>query len=259
MRQQKFLLFCMLACMSLFLANQFTQERKFEPSNHPEPRFDEEQAYRESREKYRELIHRAAPNTDWKAIEAENSENALARKKTLPGYGLRDVQVESFAGGLLQGDWIERGSQNLSGSVRSLAYEPSNDMLYNISDGGSLWKRPLGGSAPWTLLNDDIRFKISTLGVVQKTTGGNRILASYNDNVYYSDNEGTSFTQVGGITYPIAWQGGNIISSIITLNDPGRTVYVLARLWDPTPWAPRYWLYRSTDRGANFTMIYSFV
>ncbi len=259
MRQQKFLLFCMLACMSIFLVNQFSQERKFEPSTHPEPRFDEEQAYRESREKYRELIHRAAPNTDWKAIEAENSANALARKRTMPGYGLRDAQAETFAGGALKGDWIERGSQNLSGSVRAIAYEPSNNMLYNVSDGGSLWKRPLTGATAWTLLNDDIRFSIRSFGAVEKPGGGGaRLLVSYNDEVRYSDNEGASFTLSNGLTFPVAWPGGNYIASIATLNDAARTVYVLSRLWDPTPWAPRYWLYRSTDRGANFTKIHEF-
>jgi hypothetical protein len=258
MRKQKFLLFCMLACMSLFLANQFMQERKFEPSIYPEPRFDEEQAYRESREKYRELIHKAAPGTDWKAIEAQNAENASARKKNMPGYGNRDVQAETFAGGLLTGDWVERGSQNLSGSVRSLAFQQATNTLYNISDGGSLWKRALTGSVPWTLLNDDIRLEINSLALVDNLSGGNRILAAYNNNVmYYSDNDGASFTQATGISFPVVW-GSNQIVSTTVLNDVNKTVYVLAYNWNSSPFEPRYSLYISTDRGLNYSLIYNF-
>ncbi|MBL0358574.1 MAG: hypothetical protein IPP72_17690 [Chitinophagaceae bacterium] len=108
----------------------------------------------------------------------------------------------------------------------------------------------------WQVLNQDKTFNAEIIKVIS-SEGGDRIIASADNNMQYSDDNGASFTPAAGISFPVEW-GGNYIAGIEVLNDASNTIYCLTRPWDPTPWAPRFWLYRSTDRGQTYTKIYSF-
>src|SRR5689334_8113836 len=55
---------------------------------------------------YEDLIHRAAPGTDWRAIELQN---ALDAEQYRYG-GVAYKTAGSFAGGLINGTWYERGN-----------------------------------------------------------------------------------------------------------------------------------------------------
>jgi hypothetical protein len=219
-----------------------------------EPIGDDEEEMLKRRSNYFELIHRAAPGTDWRAIEASNREMLLniQQQRLLSPNRV----MESFAGGYLTGTWTERGSNNVAGNVKAVDYVPASNTLYLVSDGGTLWQgNPDAGN--WTVLNQTKRLRSDVIEVFPNGSGGQRIMVAENEAVWYSDNNGASFTQSTGISFPVGW-GGNYVSTIITLNDAGNTVYCLTRPWDPAPWAPRYWLYRSTNRGASFTQIYTF-
>lgn len=204
------------------------------------------------RKQYFELIHRADPQTDWKSIEIQNRQKIVSDKKLLLQKGTNQV-TESFANGKITASWYEVGSNNIAGNIQGVDYLPATDNLYCISDGGTLWRSPRT-SPNWTILNQQFRFSPRLINVMPKNGGGTKILTSADRNVYYSDNEGTNFTPATGISFPIGW-GGNYVADIITLNDAQKTVYCLTRPWDPVPFAPRFWLYRSVDTGKTFSRI----
>lgn len=210
------------------------------------------------RKLYFENMHRAAPGTDWRAIEAQNKIDAKNEMLQLRASRLNTVQTaETFANGYLTGEWSERGSNNQAGRMNAVDYLPSTDKLYSISSGGTLWMTNTDGSN-WTVLNQDYEFtpQSSSLKVFLKPSGGTRIITSANNIPMYSDDNGATFTNAG-ISFPIAW-GGNHITSFLVLNDAAKSVYCLAYGWNDNPWGPRMFLYRSTDQGATFTRIYTF-
>ena len=207
------------------------------------------------REAYFENQHRAAPDVNWREVEAKNMlqqyqislrnrANATTRGGSTP-----------FAGGLLNGTWYERGSTNNAGSMIAVDYDPTNDRVYSISAGGSLWRGNLMGTN-WTPLSNNLSFASNFIKVLPRN-GGRRILAGLNQKIYFSDDEGATFIPSSGITYPVVW-GGNYVKDLVVLNDANKTIYALIQAWNPDPWASRLHLYRSIDNGISFTKIYTF-
>lgn len=201
---------------------------------------------------YFELIHRAAPGTDWRAIEAAN---AIANDQ----YRNRQFANKTsgaFAGGLINGTWYERGNNNTAGRMSSFAYDAAGNTLYSLSDAGTLWKMsPPTGS--WTLLNDGYKLASKVLAITPVAGGATRILMARDTNIVYTDNNGATLQTSSGITFPVAW-GGNKINDIVVLNDATHSVYALVQGWNSSPWASRVYLYRSTDSGQNFSKVYTF-
>lgn len=220
----------------------------------PEPQEGEED--QKNREKYFELIHRAAPGTDWRAMDQTQGEALrLLRQQYLDQRGGR-LNDDVFANGAVTGNWEEKGSDNQAGNVRGVAYDSLTDNLYIVSAGGSLWKRPLS-SGNWTLQNNVFRFRDAVITLVHKPDNSERLLLFVNNQVYYTDNEGVTMVPSTGISYPVAW-GGNTVVAMTAVNDANKSIYVLAYVWDNVNAQPRYWLYRSTDLGQSFTKIHTF-
>lgn len=81
----------------------------------PAPIGEDEEKFKEIKERWWELIHTAAPGTDWRAIEASNRSAALQeRQSRLQQMGTNRTTTESFANGQLLGEWGERGSANIA-------------------------------------------------------------------------------------------------------------------------------------------------
>ena len=206
------------------------------------------------RELYNKLRHKTAPGIVWELVEMKNKAMVAELKKSLLLKGNNITQ--SFANGAISGDWTERGANNQTGSVRAIDYEPATNTIFTISNGGSLWSSVLGAGV-WTLLNQDLKFDAGIIKAFTKTGGGTRELVSTNQNIYYSDNNGQSFSPSSGISFPVAW-GGNYIASLIRLDDGNNTIYCVTRPWSAAPWGPRFWLYRSVNQGQNFNKIFEF-
>ena len=201
---------------------------------------------------YIELMHKAAPGTDWRAIERKNTLNSYMQKKA------QEVSksTATFANGYFTGDWYERGNNNQAGRITSFAYDKPHNDLYGMSDGGTIWKiQPPGGS--WSLISDDFEFNSRVIAVAPVSSSVTRVLAAHGEDIMYTDNNGSSFTPATGITYQVSW-GSNHVSNIVTLADVNSTVYCTTLGWDNGAWAPRVYLYRSTDKGATFTHIHTF-
>jgi hypothetical protein len=218
---------------------------------------DDELGNLKKRSMWFESIHRAAPGTNWRAIEKENALHALNIKNERRNNFGRNVQSESFANGLLVGTWSEKGVANIAGSNIALDYDAPTNNIYTISAGGSLWRGSLAGNN-WSILNDDIIFENRAIKVFNKNSGGRRMLLCSEQKLYWSDNEGATINPSNGIVFPVPW-GGNYIDNIVVLNDPTQTVYVLTHNWDNVlGWSPRHYLFRSVDGGLNFTRIHIF-
>jgi hypothetical protein len=241
---------CLAVCITLV---SFTGEQKSGRYATQPVGEEEEGPEKEARIRaYFELIHRAAPGTNWRAIETQNALNAEQFRVSPEA----SKTAAAFAGGQLNGTWYERGNNSTAGRMSSFAYNAASNSLYGMSDAGTLWSTvpPNGG---WTLLNDKYKLRSKALEITP-IAGGTRILMALDSQLVYSDNGGTSIQGTSGITYATSW-GGNYVDKIISVNDASHSVYALVQGWNASPWAARVWLYRSTDSGKSYSKIHTFL
>ncbi len=191
--------------------------------------FGEEESKNDAKGQWLELLHQAAPGTDWKAIEHQ-TRLRRHRAKADRRIDLRSgCEGGLFADGLLPGSWRERGSINQAGSVFDTEYDPATDELWLISAGGSLWRGRLDGSQ-WEIVNQDLRFTPGMLEFIPYQNG-RRMIAFTGRIPHYSDDDGYTWQQSVGISHDDRW--GNIHSPILVQDSISR-IYVLAK---PSFWA----------------------
>ena len=157
---------------------------------------------------------------------------------------------ETFANGNLEGEWVELGSDNQAGNLRNVEFDKDANKLYGIAGGGILYSGNLDGTG-WTPLNETNEFRGGFLEVVENGAGTKIIVAIQDKDLYYSSNNGLTWT-ASAMDFNAVDNWGEP-AELVALDDG--TIYYLRRAWDSVPWAPRMWLYRSTDFGANFTRI----
>ncbi len=201
-------------------------------------------------QKYFEESRHAALGDDWKRITQENTENGSLFIKNLKENA---SGRENFAGGVVQGDWYERGSSSVAGNTSAIAFYPTTAEIFALSSSGTLYKGDLGG-ASWSIQNNSENFDNTVLAVV--SAGGTKrvIAAKSNHIVYYSDNEGVNWTASTGIVNQYNWGAGG--KELVVFNNG--TMYYLQHVWLNSPWGSGYNLYRSTNNGATWTNIKTF-
>ena len=203
------------------------------------------------KEKWFADLHRAAPDTDWKAIEASTQlSKHRQRNFQRSGAGTRSTNcsVEAYANGEIMGQWCERGSTNQAGSVGPMYYDAATDMLYTISAGGTIWKG-LSDGTNWEPLNDDLKFSWNILERIP-ISGGNRWLAVMNKIVYYSDDDCVTWTAATGLQTYDNWGSRD---KTIALGDAQNSIYMLMSEWDPVDWRAEVNIYKSVNNGVSFT------
>ncbi len=230
-----------------FLSNVNDSNHHPTPTNGKTEIFEGQEEGGNAREAWQKLIHRAAPDTDWKTIESNNRKQ-IFRKRNGNAAQLRSS--ETFANGQLIGDWMELGSNNQAGNLRTVRYVPDEDKIYGISGGGILWKANLDGTS-WTELNRTTGLRRDILEVVDDGNGNKTIVAAIDKDLYYSSDNGATWTASSMDINTV--QNWGEPSELVSL--PDNSLVYLRRAWDPDPWAPRMWIYRSTDLGQNFTRI----
>ncbi len=206
---------------------------------------EREEAY----ERYLELSHRTAPGVDWRAIEAANRQEAMSQKEKMK-RGVADR--EDFAGGLVQGDWHERGSINQAGSVIATDYYAATNHIYTMGSSGIMFRGNLDGS-DWGPVNDDVQFENNVLQVLPNLSGEKRIVAAQGKYLYYSDDDGDTWTQSTGLSY---YDGWGYPLNLVELDN--HDLYYLVYTWISSPWGSGFHLYRSTNRGASWSLIQTF-
>ncbi len=232
----------------------FTSKKPFPaPTNGPVYRTDqsEDEGGQARREAWVELLHKAAPGVNWREIDGQNLRALREFKSGMAG----DRSLEFFADSTVMGEWSERGSENQAGSLRTVDYFAPSDKVYAISEGGSVWRGGTNNEG-WEVLNDDLRFNPRLIKAQPTANNGVRIIAPAGKILNYSDDEGLTW-QPSNFS-PNFYDGWGSPMQLLALSSDPSTLYYLVETWDNVPWAPRIWLYRSTDNGTNFTRIKAF-
>jgi len=202
------------------------------------------------RKKWIEKMHKAAPETNWRAMDIATR---LKKAKTLSQNNTLKNTNLNIANGDLVGDWREVGSENLAGRTICVEYDAINDSIYCASAGGNIWKASKIGTN-WRCLNNN--FKISNIGMIRKipNNGNYRLLVSSEawsvPSFWYSDDDGQTWNSSAGLSSIADW--GTVVRSVVA-NDANRTIYLLAFEWDYSAWEEVTCLYVSVDKGISFT------
>ncbi len=207
----------------------------------------------ESEEQHRrlewiEIIHKAAPGTDWRAIDRKTRLKKYANY--LNHVGEKSGGPVSVAGGALTGVWKEKGSGNLAGRSHTCDFDTSTNKIYLGSDGGNIWKGSISGTG-WEVLNDQLKFEsIELVRVISRGTT-HRIFVGTGDRfLYFSDDDGLTWNTSTGL--PLMTAGSEHIERVQVVDDSLATVLVLLK-GHITGNPSKVQVYRSTDLGTSFS------
>ena len=229
--------FCLLACQ------QQPPKRLPPPTDGTIIRLGEEGQERAAREAWFELMHQAAPETDWRQLEYQTRMQRHA-ERTQQSFFRSGCNQEILAEGHLAGYWQERGSTNQAGSVLETTYDPETDKIWLISAGGTLWRGGRPG-LDWEAVNQGLRFNRGLLQFIPHGNG-RRLLAFAGRLPHYSDDDGQSWTRGAGINHTDRW--GNIHSPALLNDGANYPLFVLSK--------PDYWadirLYQSLNQGESY-------
>jgi hypothetical protein len=213
-------------------------------------RLDEgaEENNREARDQWLEGMHRAAPGTDWRAIEHANaalSEQARAAFLATPGGAMRASTTAS---------WHEIGATRQTGRTHVAALATDGSLYVGTANGG-LWKGPIGGGSSWTPLSDNVGRGAHNMVVVPASGGDPEVIETITEDgdVHYSTNGGATWSVPTGLPHAIS-------KGVRILADQGvaRRVFLLVEgwIWSGTAWDHNWHLLRSTDGGLSYTMVH---
>ena len=185
-------------------------------------------------------MHRAAPGTDWRAVERENAERELARR-SLEGSGAAGA-----------GTWEEVGSRNQAGQTRCAALGPPGPdggcALYVGSANGGLWRSDLSGGG-WVPLSDALFGGVDEVLALAGDGGaprgrGDILLLRRGRDLFRSPDGGGSWE------VPTGLKGLVRVHRSVKLADEQATLLLLADV--ATPEGVRTALLASTDRAGSF-------
>lgn len=209
-------------------------------------RMDDEEGYESKKDAWLELIHQSAPDVDWKEVNKNNFNKLMSERRI---YKQSKV-VEIFADGNLEGEWIERGSKNQAGNLRVVDFEKESELVYGISDNGSVWRSDLNGTS-WTVLNDAEIFSKRVIKTIELSPGNRRIMAARGKGLWYSDDEGLNWFESTGFDAPTN-SGSGI--DLVQLNDVSNTILYLYN-HDPFIGSSSNRIAYSIDNGETFTVL----
>jgi len=219
------------------------------PVAHPKPtdivmRQEANEKNREERERWIERIHRAAPGTDWRAIEEENRAVLRLERESANRQGSMRQQGDRNV------NWTEVGSANLAGRTHVAAVSPNDGALYVGSNLGGVWKGTISGEN-WHAIADGLgicaqglMIAPGTPEVVTVTNRSGRIFAT-------TDGGTTWFVPTGlpGVIYDCR-------RIVRDLGNP-RMIYLLTRsgVWDGGAWRYGWHISRSVDGGVTYSIV----
>ncbi|MFA6569950.1 MAG: FlgD immunoglobulin-like domain containing protein, partial [Bacteroidota bacterium] len=162
------------------------------------------------------------------------------------------LQTVKFGDSGFTGKWYEKGSNNLAGRIHTADIDWTNNLIYAASSGGNIWRGTINGT-DWTCLNNTMQIS-NIRGVrVLNIMGIKRIIVFGNGSaaVYFSDNEGATWTKAKGLEKPAGW--GSIYRGVVTARN--NTIYVLCSEWDYKKNKSVSTIYKSADFGENFEFV----
>jgi hypothetical protein len=196
---------------------------------------DAERRSNSGRRAWIEELHRAAPGTDWPAIERENGRLEQARRNALARTATRGA-----------GAWTEVGSSNLAGRMHVAQIGPSGTKLYAGSALGGVWRGNLDGT-DWEPLGDNLFGGVHDLIVLPgEHTGEPDVIAAATDGglFHVSRDEGASWEVPQGLGALSAIRG------MAALQDAVPTILLYGK--GPGT-GNKFTLLASTDYGRTFS------
>ena len=212
--------------------------------------------FKKGRKDYIENMHSSHPEDDWKKIDAKTRLERINkikedRFKLLNNQISTDNYIEFFNRDF-SGTWHERGSNNLSGRIRTADIDWNNNIIYCASSGGNIWKGSVENNIngqDWISLNDYMQIKGITM--LRYNHEINRLLIATGYNFYYTDNEGITFETSEGLDF--LEQGFGIKKAIVRELD--NAIYLLVDNRSYAPWGTVAAIYKSVDNGQSFDKI----
>ncbi|MCX6226201.1 MAG: hypothetical protein NTV01_15870, partial [Bacteroidia bacterium] len=110
------------------------------------------------RQEWINAMHRTARGIDWREMDEQTRQEMYQERLPALQEAARESQskragIESIADGTLTGQWIEKGSNNLSGRVHCVDIDFASNRLYAASDGGQIWVGTIDGQN-WKSVSD---------------------------------------------------------------------------------------------------------
>ncbi|WP_187271014.1 T9SS type A sorting domain-containing protein [Neolewinella aurantiaca] len=197
-----------------------------------------------AREVWEERLHATAPGTNWRKLEARN---AMARHQKRKN-GAHEKSTETFANGLILGEWFERGSKYTAGSVHDVAQDPLDpNRLFVLADGGSIWEMDYE-KEEWKLVTHDIEFDATYLGFVPTPEGRNLIAYSGSRPMYSTDNgQSWEYAAVSNDDGPV---NGDDVSSAFSATLADSTILTSLAIS-----GGQFRIFHSTDGGLSYQQI----
>lgn len=208
----------------------------------------DEEGNADARQEWLAMIHRAAPDTDWKQVNREEAVKKFKQRQILRNEAQNRDEEEEFAGGLLRGIWEERGSSNIAGNLASVTFMPDDYSIYGVSGGGTLWKGDFFGDN-WAPLNEDIRWDTDIIEAVTLSDGTHRILTCLGKSIWYSDDQGVNWDRAEGLNFDSEW------GTSLRIRRRGNDLYYQVFTWKPSTDNSVTHFYHSADQGANWTFV----
>jgi hypothetical protein len=205
------------------------------PPSDPARVVDDGSDYKQRRKSYLRERHRAAPDVDWKAIEAVNGAQQREKRNQLAAMSL----------GLSR--WTERGSNNQAGRMHVAVPAPDGVHLYAGSSKGGVWRGQLDGQE-WTALGDNLDGGAHWLAAVPGVGPGDPdILLRATDGglIHRSTDSGATWLPPAGLP------ALSSVRRVLTTADGNHTIFLVVHKAGQS----NSYIFRSTDRGASFVQL----
>ena len=209
--------------------------------------------FKKHRKAFYEYMHQADSNTNWRELDRQTRREKTEKSRIFLESMLDEGQLNrndlsrvTVSNRNLQGEWAERGSNNLAGRIRTADIDFENNLIYCASSGGNIWRGTLEGEG-WVSLTDYQQI----LGITFLRKIGDRILFANNKGFYYSDNEGLIINEGQGLDFLDDW--GDIRRTIIKAET--NEIYCLIKELNNGSVTS---IYKSEDLGENFYRVLSF-
>ncbi len=187
-----------------------------------------------ARKAWIEARHRAPPGVNWREVERDNGLAQLRKRNEL-----RAPPPDAAGGAPGDGDaWTERGSQNQAG--RMFVAATSGADLYAGSALGGLWRSRDGAWAP---LSDDVYGGVNHLAVMEGAPP-TLIVGSNSGVLARSTDEGATWAEPTGL------ETASSQRHLVRLTDGSNALFLVRGS------GRSYGLWRSTDQGANWSLVY---
>ena len=207
--------------------------------------------FKKGRKEYIENMHRSHPDDDWKKIDTKTRLERINKIKNIRNQ-VSNNDYEGFFSRNISGTWYEKGSNNLSGRIRTADIDWDNNIIYCASSGGNIWKGSINNNINgqnWISLNDYMQIKGITM--LRYVNNINRILIATGYNFFYTDNEGVTFETSQGLDF--LDEGFGIKRAIVRELD--NAIYLLVDNRSNDPWGTVAAIYKSVDNGQFFSKI----